>query len=128
MLGQNIFLLDYLFVKFVLVYYKSKELENNLLVLYVVYYKLMILILDIFLLFVNKELLVFIFPFVITTLEFHQVVNEYLGFEEKVNWLLCFFYIIENCDRELLHDWWDRSSPTKHLKLFFNDGDGYTSL
>ena len=58
------------------------------------------------------------FPFVITTLEFHQVVNDYLGFEEKVNWLLCFFYIIENCNRELLREWWDRSSSVKHLKLF----------
>lgn len=58
------------------------------------------------------------FPFVITTLEFHQVLNEYLGYEEKVNWLLCFFYIVENCNRELLHEWWQSCSTEKHLEFF----------
>ena len=51
------------------------------------------------------------FPFVITTIEFREVLTEYFVSEEKVNWLLCFFYIIRYCSGELLDEWWrDRKS------------------
>jgi hypothetical protein len=58
------------------------------------------------------------FPFVITTIEFHQVLQEYLVYEEKVNWLLCFFYIVENCDRNLLHQFWVETPADRRADFF----------
>jgi len=58
------------------------------------------------------------FPFVITAVEYHQVLEEYLTPEEKINWLLCFFYIVENCSRTLLHQWWDASDAEGNTAFF----------
>ena len=58
------------------------------------------------------------FPFIITTIEFRQLVEEYLEVEEKVNWLLCFFYIIHNCSKQLLHQWWNSCSAEKRVDFF----------
>lgn len=58
------------------------------------------------------------FPFVITTIEFREVLTEYFVSEEKVNWLLCFFYIIRNCSRELLDEWWTSCSPERRADFF----------
>jgi hypothetical protein len=54
------------------------------------------------------------FPFVITVVEFHGYLEDKLDLSEKNNWLLCFFYIIENCPRSLLHQWWSSSGPERN--------------
>ena len=68
---------------------------------------------------VRKRICGLYFPFVLTSLEFNKLLNEYLVYEEKVNWLLCYFYILYNCDRELLYSWWSDSSQEKQVDFFF---------
>ena len=58
------------------------------------------------------------FPFVITAVEFLQVLEDYLVEEEKMNWLLCFFYIVKNCNRNLLRQWWTTETEQRQEKFF----------
>ena len=57
------------------------------------------------------------FPYVLTAVESYITIQE-LEDVEKSNWLLCFFYIIENCPRSLLHQWWSLSDPERTVGFF----------
>lgn len=58
------------------------------------------------------------FPFVLIAIEFRQVLVDYLAPEEKQNWLLCFFYIVKNCNRDLLTSWWTNESQARRVDFF----------
>lgn len=57
------------------------------------------------------------FPYVITIVDFHSIINEYLPATEQINWLLCFFYIIAHCPI-LLREYWSSIDHSRHIDFF----------
>ena len=65
---------------------------------------------------ITKRVISMYFPLVITMID--HPIPEDLVFEEKRDFLICFLYILQHTNWEVLEQWWIHETPTRIIRFF----------